>query len=296
MDKPRIAFFGLGTMGGGMARRLLGAGYPLSVYNRSREKAEPFAEGGAVIAATPREAAAGSEIVISMVADDQASRGLWLGLDGALAGAKPGTILIESSTLSVGWIRELAESAGAAGCELLDAPVTGSRPQAAAGELSFLVGGSGTALENVRPVLEAMGKAIVHLGPTGSGSLLKLINNFLCGVQAASLAEAMAMVERGGLNRDAAMTILTNGAPGSPLIKTLSARMTGHDYKPPYFMLRLMSKDLAYAAAEGGAHGIESMTATAALKVFQNAVAHGEGDLDLSAVVEQFRTHEGLKL
>ena len=289
MKKQRIAFLGLGTMGGGMARRLLGAGYPLSVYNRSREKAEPFAQGGAEIAATPREAAAGAEIVISMVADDQASRGMWLGPDGVLAGAKPGTVLIESSTLSVEWIRELAEKSAAAGCGLLDAPVTGSKPQAAAGELSFFVGGQAAALETARPALEAMSKAIIHLGPTGSGALLKLINNFLCGVQAASLAEALALVERSGLDRDAAMTVLTNGTPGSPIVKTLSGRMIAHEFTPN-FLLRLMAKDLAYASAELQANAIEPVTGHAALKVYQNAIAHGDGEKDLSAVIEQFRT------
>ena len=113
--------------------------------------------------------------------------------------------------------------ASARGCEFLDAPVTGSKTQAAAGELNFLVGGDAATLEKVRPVLAAMSKAIVHLGPTGSGALLKLINNFVCGVQVASLAEALAMIERSGLDRAKALEILTDGAPGSPLVKAVSA-------------------------------------------------------------------------
>jgi len=289
MKTTRIAFFGLGTMGGGMARRLIAAGYPLTVYNRSAGKAEALAREGAAVARSPREAADGAEIIISMVADDQASRGMWLGVEGALAGARPGAILIESSTLSVEWIQELAGLALRAGCDLLDAPVTGSRPQAAAGELCFLTGGPAAALEKARPALEAMSRNIVHLGPVGSGALLKLINNFLCGVQAASLAEAIALVERGGLDRAEAIGILTNGAPGSPLIKTLSARMTAREYTPPNFLLKLMAKDLAYASAEGSARGLEMTTAGAALKVFQQAVTHGQGEMDLSSVVEQFR-------
>jgi 3-hydroxyisobutyrate dehydrogenase len=289
MTKPRIAFFGLGTMGSGMARRLLGAGFSLTIYNRSVDKAAPFASEGAVVAASPREAAAGAEILVSMVADDHASRGMWLGEEGALGGAAPGAVLIESSTLSVEWVRDLAAQAGALGCELLDAPVTGSRPQAASGELCFLVGGAAGALEKARPVLEAMSRAIVHLGPTGSGALLKLINNFLCGVQAASLAEAIGLVERGGLDREAALGILTGGAPGSPLVKALSGRMTAREYTPPNFLLRLMAKDLAYAAAEGESRGIDLVTAAAGLKVFRQGITHGDGDRDLSAVVEQFR-------
>jgi len=289
MTKPRIAFFGLGTMGAGMARRLLGAGFPLTVYNRNPDKAAPFAAEGAAIAPSPREAAAQAGIVISMVADDDASRGVWLGENGALSGVAPGAVLIESSTLSVDWIRALAVEAAKRGCELLDAPVTGSRPQAASGELCFLAGGPPGALEKARPALDAMGRAIVPVGPSGSGALLKLINNFLCGVQAASLAEAMALVERGGLDRAEALGVLVNGNAGSPLIKALSGRMTARDYSPPYFLLSLMTKDLAYAGAELKGHGIDPVTAAAALKVYQQAIAHGDADRDLSAVVEQFR-------
>jgi len=291
MTKPRIAFLGLGTMGAGMARRLLGVGFPLTVYNRNPEKAAAFASDGAVVAATPREASAQAAFVVSMVADDGASRGMWLGPDGALSGVAPGTILIESSTLNVDWVRELAAQAAAHGCELLDAPVTGSRPQAAGGELKFLVGGSAAALESARPALEPMSSAIFHLGPTGSGALLKLINNFLCGVQAASLAEAIGLIERGGLDRDQALGILSNGTPGSPMIKGMAGRMVTREYTPPYFLLRLMAKDLIYAAGELKSHGIDPVTASAALQVFQNAIAHGAAESDLSAVVEQFRSN-----
>ena len=289
MEKPRIAFFGLGAMGSGMARRLLGAGFPVTIFNRSRDKAEAFRAEGATIASSAREAAAEVSVAISMVADDNASREVWLGEHGALNGVQRGAIVIESSTLSVEWVRLLAAAAASRGCEMLDAPVTGSKPQAASGELSFIVGGNPAALEKARPVLEAMGKAIVHLGPTGSGALLKLINNFLCGVQIASLAEGMAMIERAGLDRVKALGILTGGAPGSPLVKAISGRMTSGEYTPPNFLLRLMGKDLAYAAAEAKRFGIDSVTAAAALKLFEQAIARGDGERDLSAVVEQFR-------
>src|SRR5437879_5900806 len=146
MSKPRVALLGLGIMGSGMAGRLLGTDFPLSIYNRSREKTKPFADAGAYLASSPREAAARAGIVISMVADDVASRRVWLGEDGALAGALPGTVLIESSTLTLGWIKELASTAAQRGCDLLDAPVTGSKPHAESGELLFLVGGSEKAL------------------------------------------------------------------------------------------------------------------------------------------------------
>jgi 3-hydroxyisobutyrate dehydrogenase len=290
MTQPQIAFFGLGAMGSGMVRRLLGAGFPVTIYNRSAEKAEAFVAEGATVAKSPYDAAGKADVVISMVADDAASRGMWLGENGALSSVARGAILIESSTLSVEWIRALAGEAAARGCELLDAPVTGSKPQAAAGELNFLVGGVAEALERARPVLQAMSRSIVHLGPTGSGAMLKLINNFLCGVQIASLAEGMALIEHSGLDRATALEVLTGGAPGSPLVKAISGRMTAREYLPPNFQLKLMAKDLAYAGAELTREGLENVTAAAALKVFQQAIARGDGERDLSAVVEQFRT------
>jgi 3-hydroxyisobutyrate dehydrogenase len=288
MSKPCIAFFGLGIMGSGMARRLLTNGFPLAVFNRNAEKSKPFAAEGAHVAMSPREAAAQADFIISMVADDNASRSLWLGENGALAAAKPGTVCIECSTVTVGWVKELAAAATARGCEFLDAPVTGSKTHAASGELSFLVGGDFATLEKARPVLAAMSKAIVHLGPTGSGALIKLINNFVCAVQVASLAEAMTMIERSGLDRARALEILTAGAPGSPLVKTVAARMTTPDYTPN-FLLRLMTKDLGYAIEEGGKLSVNLATAASALGIFKQAMASGHGDQDMSAVVEQFR-------
>ena len=201
-------------------------------------------------------------------------------------------VCIECSTVTVGWVRELSVGAVARGGEFLDAPVTGSKTQAAAGELNFIVGGSASTLEKVRPVLAAMGKAIIHLGPTGSGALLKLINNFVCGVQIASLAEALAMIERSGLDRARALEILTGGAPGSPLVKAVSARMTTPDYTPN-FLLRLMAKDLGYAIQEGVQLSIGLTTATAAREDFQRAMALGHGEKDIAAVVEPFRSSAG---
>jgi 3-hydroxyisobutyrate dehydrogenase len=271
-------------MGGGMARRVLGAGFPLTVYNRDTAKAEPLAAAGAKVAATPREAAAQADIVISMVSDDAVSRAIWLGENGALAGARRGAILIESSTLTVSWVRELAAAAAKQGCDFLDAPVTGSKPHAQNGELLFLVGGDAAALEKARPVLAVMSRGIVYLGPVGSGALMKLINNFLCGVQAASLAEADALIVAGGLDKEKAMGVLTNGAPGSPLVKTLSARAMAGDLKPNFF-LRLMAKDLSYAHDEAEKKRIDLRTAAAAEEIFRHAVKSGRGDQDFAAVI-----------
>lgn len=284
MSKKRVAILGLGLMGSGMAGRLHSAGFPLTVYNRNPEKTSPFAKAGAKVAGSPREAAANSDVIISIVADDAASRGVWLGENGALAGASPGTVLIESGTLTVGWIKELAAVAAQRGCEFLDAPVTGTKPQATAGQLRFLVGGSAAALETVRPVLSVLGHEIVHLGPTGSGALMKLVNNFVCAVQLGSLAEAVALMGAGGLDRDKALAVLTSGAPGSPLVKTASARAISGE-PGVNFYLRLMAKDISYAMEEATARGVPMQTAASALAVFQHAIDAGRGELDLSAII-----------
>src|SRR5580693_4779080 len=285
MTKPRVAILGLGLMGAGMAGRVLTAGFPLSVYNRNPEKTAPFAKAGAYAARTPRDAAARADIIITMLADDNASRTVWLDKEtGALAAASPGTWLIESSTASVQWIHELAAAAKKHQCELLDAPVTGSKPQAAAGELLFLVGGSAEALAAVRPVLAVMSRDVLHLGPIGSGATLKLINNFLCGVQAASVAEALALVNASGLDREKSVAMLAAGAPGSPLLKVITTRAAANDFTPN-FVLRLMAKDLTYAREEGARHGIAMNTATPAIADFEKAIAAGYGEKDFSAVI-----------
>jgi 3-hydroxyisobutyrate dehydrogenase len=283
------AFLGLGVMGGGMAARLIEAGWTLDVWNRRRDRAASLVARGARLAASPRDAAASADVVISMVADDEASRAIWVGDEGALAAARPGTILLESSTVSPAWIAELSAAASRRGCDLLDAPVTGSRSHAASGQLLFLVGGDARVFERAQPVFAAMGRDAVHLGPTGSGARLKLVNNFLCAVQAAALAEGVAAIEKSGLDIPKALQILMDGAPGSPLCKAIAPRMMTRDYAVN-FALALMRKDLAYAMAEANRLGLSLETAAAARDRYDQAIAAGLGDRDFSAVVEPLRT------
>jgi 3-hydroxyisobutyrate dehydrogenase len=282
----RVAVVGLGIMGTGMANSLLRAGVPVNVYNRNAAKSAPFAAAGARIATSPRDAASDADVVISMVSDDRASRHVWMGDDGALAGVTHGALLIESSTLTPTWIEELAKAAQAKGAELIDAPVTGSRDHASSGQLLFLAGGSEAALERAKPVLSVMSRAIVHTGPTGSGALVKLINNFVCGVQAAALAEAINVIDKSGLDREKTLDVLYNGAPGSPIVKTVGARMASREFTPPFFFLELMKKDLTYARDEAAKRGVTLETVTAALSRFDRAIAAGNGDKDFAAIVE----------
>jgi 3-hydroxyisobutyrate dehydrogenase len=286
--RKNVAILGLGTMGVGMAANLLKADFSLAVYNRTPEKAQGLIGDGARFASTPAEAARDASIVISMLADDAASREVWMGQSGALAAVKGGTILIESSTVSPEWIAELADAAAQKGSKLLDAPVTGSRMQAGNGQLSFLVGGDDATVEAATPVLKAMSKEIIHLGPIGSGARMKLINNFLCGVQIASLAEGLTWIERSGLDVEKALTVLKAGAPGSPLLGAISARMTAQDYSVN-FLLKLMAKDLLYAEKEAARSHVNLKTAEVARSLFEVAATKGFADKDMSSVIEPLR-------
>lgn len=289
----KVALIGLGAMGSGMAGQLLKAGFPLAVYNRNAARAAEAVRNGARLAHSPRDAAADADVILAMLADDDASHDMWMGDAGALRGAKLGAVAVECSTLSPVWVATLAGAVHAAGCEFLDAPVTGSKSHAESGELLFLVGGEASTLDRARPVLQAMSRGIAHLGPVASGARMKLINNFMCGVQTAALAEAVAVIERSGLEHEAALNVLRNGAPGSPLVKGLSQRMTERIYDVN-FSLRLMQKDLRYASEDAQNQGVTLRTAAAALEWFGEANERGWGDRDYSAVAEAARGNDRL--
>ncbi len=300
----RITFLGLGIMGAAMARRLLDHGFELTVWNRNPGRAADLVARGATLAPTPADAARGADAVIAMLADDEASRSVWLGQrgalesrdrgapesndGGALAAMNSGTLAIDSSTLTVEWMRELGAAARARGIGFLDAPVTGSKPQAEAGALNFLVGGDADVVERARALFAVMGRGHVHVGATGSGALLKLINNFMCGVQLASLGEALGMAQRSGLDVKLAGEVLAAGSPGSPIVKMVMQRMVARDYTPN-FVVSLMIKDLTYAMRTFAEQGIDLADAHAARERFSHAAAAGYQDQDIASVVEPLR-------
>ncbi len=287
MTISKIAFLGLGIMGNGMARRLAGAGFDVCVYNRNPARSAPFS-GISRIANTPAEAAEDADLIISMVSDDTAARSLWLGETGTLSVAKPGTICIESSTISLDWIKDWGAAAAEKNCVCLDAPVTGSKLAAEDGQLGFMIGGEAKDVERARPALEAMSRSITHLGPLGSGCTFKLINNFVCGVQMAALAEAVAMIDQSSLNREQAIETLINASPGSPLLKLVGPRMSKGDYTPN-FVVRLMAKDLTYAVAEAGRMGLDLKTGRTALAEFAATTEAGFGDEDVAAIYKYIK-------
>lgn len=283
----KVTLLGLGTMGDGMARQLLKAGFDLTVYNRTLEKAASFTAAGAKTAGSPREAAATADVILSMVSNDQASQMVWLGENGALAGAKEGAILVECSTLSPGWVQELADLVARRALSFLDAPVNGSREAAASGNLLLLIGGPGEAVASVRPVLEAIGRQFIHLGPTGSGTAMKLARNMLVGVQTLALAEALNLIERVGLHKEEAAEILLNdGGLSNGLMRGNVPAMMQRVYDQPNFFLQHMRKDISYALRLADEVGAALPTAAATHEVYQLAGNQGLDSQEYSAVFE----------
>ena len=280
----RVALLGLGVMGAGMAANWLAKGFGLTVWNRTRARTQALADKGARVATTPREAAAGADCVFAMVADDAASRAVWLGDDGALAGAKTGAVVVESSTLTPDWVRELAGHARAKGCAFLDAPVGGSRQAAASGELRFFVGGDAATLDKARPALIAIGSKIDLLGPAGAGATWKLINNQLIAAQVAALGEALDVARKAGFRPVQISSLILNGAASSPIVKMKLPSMLSGDYDEPDFALSLMLKDARYAAALAQSLGAPADLVSSAVKAFARAEANGLGAKDIAAV------------
>lgn len=289
MMMQRVALLGLGIMGSGMAANWLSKGFSLTVYNRTRSKADSLVVLGARAADTPRQAAQNAEVVVSMVGDDAASRAVWLGDDGALAGAKPGTVLVECSTLTPDWVRELAQLARDCGCELLDSPVAGSKAAAADGQLTLFVGGEVATLDNVRPVLEAISGQIHHLGAVGSGAVWKLINNMMTAVHMAALSEGMVLAEKAGLDMQQVAALVVNSASSSPVVKGKLPRLIEQRYTDPDFALRWMHKDTRYALALAVQFGLDLPTVEAASEIYRQAGEKGLNDLDFASVIEALR-------
>lgn len=249
----KVGFIGLGRMGHGMAGRYLDAGFEVAVWNRSKAKAEDLIARGARWAASPGDAADGADAVVTMVADDGASRAVWLGDNGAAARMKPGSLAIECSTVSHQHALDMARDLRGHALVYIDCPVTGLPQAAAAGKLTLLVGADAADLERAKPYLAPIGDVIRHFGAVGTGTVYKLINNLMGAVQIASLAEGIAMAERAGLDIDLVAESMATGAMASPTVIRLSKRMAARDFAGASFTSALRHKDAAYAVklAEG---------------------------------------------
>jgi len=286
-----IAFIGLGAMGAPMADNLLTAGFVLRVFNRTPARAEPLLARGAQRCASPADAARGADFVVSMVADDEATREVMLGADGVVAAAASGTIIIDCSTNSPEMVREVSRAAAARGVAHLDAPVSGSIAQSRGRELVFMVGGPQASFDAAKPLFDAMGRMARRMGDAGAGATIKLINNMLSGTMSAALAEAMSVSEAAGLDAEATRAILSEGGAGSRLVKTKIPKMAARDFTPQ-FQLGLMEKDLRYFL--GLAQALDRPVPVASLVRTQLQAARraGLGTQDVSAI---FAYTAGLK-
>lgn len=276
----KVAFLGLGAMGGRMAARLAAAGHEMTVWNRTPAAAAPLLAAGARAVGSPRAAAEGAEVVLSMLRDDAASTAVWDDPgEGAAAGLAPGAVAAEASTLTPGRVGRLAARVSAAGAGFLAVPVLGSLPQAEAGTLVHLAGGDAALVERMRPILAVTGSSLRHVGGPEDAALAKLLVNGLFAVQAAALAETLGRARRGGIGA-AALRDLLEGLPVlSPAAAGLLGLMVaGRD--APLFPVELVAKDLGYLLDGGGSQPV----ATAAAAVFANASRAGHGAANISAV------------
>lgn len=283
-----ISVLGLGAMGSRIAHNLLQAGFPVTVYNRSAERAAPLVAAGARLAPTPRAAAEGADVVLSMVRDEEASRAVWLDAEtGAIHSLRPGTVAVEMSTLTPAWTQELAGLVAATGAELLEAPVLGTRPQAEARQLIVLAGGAAEALERVRPALTATASAMHHIGPVGAAGAMKLAVNTLYGVQVAIWAEMLTLLERQGIGTTQAVEVLNTLPTTSPALQVAGRLMAAGTYAP-LFPIALVAKDFGYALALAEGLGVASPLLAATRAVYEDAVGQGFGGDNIVGVTQLY--------
>jgi 3-hydroxyisobutyrate dehydrogenase-like beta-hydroxyacid dehydrogenase len=285
----RIAFLGLGAMGSRMAVHLVKAGHTVVVWNRSPAAIEPIAMLGAIAAASPREAVKGAEFVLSMVTDDTASESIWLTPgSGALDGMEPSAIVIEMSTVSANWINQLGRAARSRGLHFLDAPVSGSLPQAESAKLAMFVGGEEQVFERAKPVLELMTGSVHRIGPAGTGLAMKLAVNALLAIQVAAIAEAIDTLDRDGIGSKSAFGILSTLATASPASNWIGGLMVAEDFEPR-FPISLVAKDLRYQNENIDRLGGKSPILDSALKIFESLQEQGLGAENISAAIKAYR-------
>ncbi len=284
----RVTVFGMGAMGSRIAMLLLKAGHEVAVWNRSIEKTAPLIAAGAKIADTPCSAACDADFAISMVRDDHASQQVWLApKSGALMGLPKHAIVIESSTVTVPHIQALNKACAAHGIAFIDAPVAGSRPQAEAAQLIYLLGGDVSTVTKVEPILKTLSGAVHHVGPVGSGAALKLVINSLFGVQVAVIAELIALMQRCGLDVAKAIEIIAATPVCSPAAKTAANAMLAGNFVP-MFPLELVAKDFSYVLEMAATNATQLPITQAAAHLFAAAVAGGLGGDNITGVMQLY--------
>ncbi|HMS61882.1 MAG TPA: NAD(P)-dependent oxidoreductase [Solirubrobacteraceae bacterium] len=293
----RIAFLGLGIMGSRMAANLLAAGHELTVWNRTAATAVAWAaeHPGAVVAASPAEAAAKAELVITMVVDGPDVEAVLLGPDGAAAAAAPGTLVADMSTIAPAAAEALQARLAERGLAFLDAPVTGSSPAAEAGTLTIMVGGDAADVARALPAFEAMGALVRHVGPCGHGQRVKLVNNAVAIANTITAGQALLAGKALGVDLDALVEVLSAGAAGSVVLDLKAGPMRTHEY-PLLFKTEHMLKDVQHCLDAVGAEGVPFPAAADAREVLVATVGRGLGESDYAAVIEALEGLAGITL
>jgi 3-hydroxyisobutyrate dehydrogenase-like beta-hydroxyacid dehydrogenase len=282
----RIGFLGLGIMGSRMAANLLGAGYSLTVWTHTPGKAQGWAsEHGARAVETPAQAASESDIVISMVVDGEQVASILLGEEGVCEGAHPGMLCVDCSTIAPADTRRIAGALAEHGIHMIDAPVTGSSPRAAAGTLTIMAGGDTADFERARPLLDVMGSLVVHVGELGQGEMLKLINNSLGAANAAAVAEALLVASATGVDLDALVQVTQTGSGASAQMEMKSQPMREHDYTT-LFKTEHLLKDVRLCLEEAQARGVPFPSAAHARDLLIATVGRGHTADDYAALIE----------
>ncbi|MDH6129111.1 NAD(P)-dependent oxidoreductase [Kitasatospora sp. GP82] len=284
MSRTRLAFIGLGNMGGGMAHRLLRSGYELTVHNRTASRAEPLVAAGAVAADSPAEAVAGIRTVLLSLSDEAAVEQVLFGE--VVPVLEAGSTVIDTSTVSPDYARQAAARLAAAGLRRVEACVVGNPFQAREGQLRVFASGDEQDIEAVRPVLEALGSELVLLGAPGAAATAKLILNLLLGAQVASLAEAVTYGERAGLDRDQLLASIAGSGFSSQVMRFRAELMRKGSYQPAFFRATLMEKDLRLAVTDAAAAGVAMPVLDTVRARFAAVVGAGDGDKDASVLIE----------
>ena len=288
-----IGFIGLGIMGRPMARNLLKAGYPLVVHSRSRGPVDEIARAGAKIGSSPRDVAAQSDVLITMLPNSPDVELVALGRDGIIEGARPGLLFVDMSTISPIVSKKVGEALAAKSVKMLDAPVSGGEKGAIDGALSIMVGGDKAVFDAVLPIFQAMGKTITHLGPLGFGGFTKLANQIIVAVNLTALAEALTLAKKAGLDRDLTLTALAGGLAGSKCLDQKKPNYLADTYNPG-FKIDLHFKDLGLIMESARALGVPLPTTAVVQELFSALRVKGRGGLDHSGVITLLEDIAGL--
>jgi 3-hydroxyisobutyrate dehydrogenase-like beta-hydroxyacid dehydrogenase len=291
----KLGFIGLGIMGQPMALNLIKAGFEVSVFNRTRDKAAPLEKAGARVAATPAEAARDADFVMSIVSDSAASEQVITGKDGVIEGLKPGAIVLDSATISPVVSRKLACHVAGKQASFLDAPVTGSKHGAEKGELTFMIGGDREAFERAMPVLRVLGKKHIYCGAHGAGLSAKLAQNVIQSTMIEIFAEGFVLAAKSGVKPETMFEIIQSSMARAALTDFKAPFIFKGDFTP-YFPLKWMHKDVTLAMEAAFAQGVPMPAAAAVKEVYGAARAQGKGDLDYAAVITFLEELAGVKV